>query len=98
MSALQEEYKKRLLQRQQAIASLIVTLDLAHIDDQLLIGGLLFLKDKITIQDSLVEDWRSAGDRFLRWKKSKNSLSFISDAAPHKTNRAPQKQFESGGK
>ncbi len=98
MSALQEEYEKRLLQRQQAIASLIVTLDLAHIDDQLLIGGLLFLRDKITTQDPLVEGWRNAGDRFLRWKKSKNPLSFIPDAAPQKANRTPQKQLESGGK
>jgi hypothetical protein len=75
MSALQEEYEKRLLQRQQDIASLIVTLDLAHIDDQLLIGGLLFLRDKITTQDSLVEGWRNAGDRFLRQTKKSKSLN-----------------------
>ncbi|MGC8483868.1 MAG: hypothetical protein ACP5OE_09535, partial [Thermodesulfobium sp.] len=53
MLALQEEYQKLLTQRQRDIASLIATLDLAHIDDQLLIGGLMFLKEKITIKDAI---------------------------------------------
>ena len=74
MSALQEEYQKLLLQRQQDIASLIATLGLIHIDDQLLVGGLLFLRDKISTQDPMMEVWHNAGERFLRQTKKQKSL------------------------
>lgn len=99
MSALQEEYEKRLFQRQKDIASLIVTLDLADIDDQLLIGGLLFLKDKIMIQEPLVEGWRNAGDRFLRQaKKSKSLTPSKESATPHQIPQSSQKHPQSRAK
>lgn len=88
ISTLQSQHQNLLKDRQQEIAGLITSLELAHVEDNLLIGALLFLKDKISTQDptglALVEAWRDAGDRFLRRSKSKKQSSTISleTAAP----------------
>jgi hypothetical protein len=76
ISTLQSHHQNLLKDRQQEIASLVTSLELAQVEDSLLIGSLLFLKDKISTQDptglALVEAWRDEGDRFLR-RKQKNS-------------------------
>ena len=72
---LQSQYQHLLTQRQQDITALIATLDLASLEDALLVGGLLFVKDKVTTQAPIVEDWRNTGDRFLRKQEPKNQRS-----------------------
>ena len=71
ISTLQTQHQTLLKDRQQEIAGLITSLELAHLEDNLLIGALLFLKNKITTQDPILEAWRDAGERFLRRSKSK---------------------------
>ena len=97
ISDLQSQYQHLLPQRQQDIAALITSLDLASMEDTFLVGGLMFIKDKVAIQDPIVEGWRKAGERFLRQTKSKNFSSFTVNSAPQKANRSSQKQPESGG-
>ena len=95
ISTLQSQHQNLLKDRQQEIAGLITSLELAHVEDNILFGALLFLKDKITAQDptglALVEAWRGEGDRFLRRSKSKKQpprLPFETAAAKSKP---PQK-------
>ena len=97
ISDLQTQYQRLLPQRQQDIATLITFLDLASMEDAALVGGLMFVKSKVTTQDPIVEGWRNAGERFLRQTKSKNLSSFTVNSAPQKANRSSQKQPESGG-
>lgn len=72
---LQAQYQSLLTERQQETATLLSTVDLIHLDNTILLGGLLFLKEKTTSQDatskSLVEAWRDAGEKFLRRTKPK---------------------------
>ncbi len=91
ISDLQTRYQHLLNQHQEDIAQLITRLDLAPLEDEILIGGLLFLKDKIAKSDPLMEEWRDAGARFLRRKKTNQQR----DAVPQKENRTPQKQSQS---
>lgn len=95
ITALQDRHQKLLILRQQDIASLIASLDLAHIDDQTLIGGLMFLKDKIVVKDPMTEDWRNAGERFLRKIKPKRQSTSKPIAPPSSPNQPPQKQPQS---
>ncbi|MCI5059207.1 MAG: hypothetical protein MRY83_24050 [Flavobacteriales bacterium] len=81
ISTLQTQHQNLLKDRQQEIAGLITSLELAHVEDNLLIGSLLFLKDKISIQDPILEAWRLAGDRFLS-RKQKNLLEFSRKTPP----------------
>lgn len=74
ISDFQNQYQDLLKERQQEIAVLLSTVDLAHLDDRILVGGLLFLKNKITAQDSIVEVWRAAGEKFLRQNKPKSLI------------------------
>ena len=77
ISTLQSQHQVLLRDRQQEIAALITSLELAHVEDNLLIGSLLFLKDKIITPDPILEIWRDAGDRFLRRSKSKKQLPIL---------------------
>ena len=95
ISALQNQYQKLLIQRQQDIASLISTLDLAHVDDQLLLGGLIFLKEKITTHDSIMEEWRNAGERFLRTIKPKRQSHPKPITPSSSPTQSPQKHPQS---
>lgn len=70
ISDLQLQYDALLKQRLQDIAHLITTLDLASLEDQTLVGGLLYVRDKTIAQDAIMEVWRDAGERFLRRPKS----------------------------
>lgn len=74
-------------------------IDLVHIDDSILVGGLLFFKDTTTSQDaankSLVEAWRDAGEKFLRRTKPKTRPGKSGEQTgkypyPHKQNAAEQ--------
>lgn len=47
LSGLQNQHQFLLIERQQEIAIIISAIDLAHLDDKTLMGGLLFLKEKI---------------------------------------------------
>jgi hypothetical protein len=69
ITSLQHQYDEFQKQRQQDIAHLITTLDLSELDDQSLVGALLYIKDKVVSQDSIAEVWRDAGERFLRRSK-----------------------------
>ncbi|MBY0272909.1 MAG: hypothetical protein K2X02_05820 [Alphaproteobacteria bacterium] len=75
ISTLQSHHQTLLKERHQEIAALMTSLDLAQVEDNILLGALLFLKNKISTKDptglALVEAWRDAGDRFLRRSKSK---------------------------
>lgn len=82
---LQHQYDHLLKQRQQDIAQLITTLDLASLEDQTLVGGFLFIKDKVASQASIVEDWQHAGARFLRrFKPQKHRPSQKTETAAPK--------------
>ena len=70
ISDLQLQYDALLKQRQQDIAHLITTLDLTSLEDPILVGGLLYIRDKTVAQDAIMEVWRNAGERFLRRPKS----------------------------
>lgn len=71
ISTLQSQHQNLLKDRRQEIAALITSLELAQIEDNILLGALLFLKNKIATQDPLLEAWHDAGERFLRCSKSK---------------------------
>jgi len=85
VTVFQQQYDHLLQQRQQDIAKLISTLDLATLEDQTLVGALLFIKDQVSAQDKMLEVWQDAGERFLRRSKSKkNSSSQQTQASPPK--------------
>lgn len=92
---LQNQYQHLLNQRQQDITAIIATLDLASLEDPLIIGGLLFLKEKVATKDSIVEAWRDAGEKFLRRTRAKKNTSSNQTAAPQTTHQSPQKQPQS---
>ncbi len=85
ISDLQVQYQLLLTQRQQDIASLIISLELASMEDAPLVGGLMFVKGKITNQEPIVEGWRNAGERFLRQKKPKNTAPSKKPTEPYST-------------
>lgn len=78
ISDLQTQYEFLLKERQQHITTFIATLELASLEDPLLIGGLLFIKEKVTEKDPILEAWRDAGEKFLRRSKPKSC------SRPHK--------------
>lgn len=91
ISDLQVQYQHLLPQRQQDIATLLTFLDLASMEDASLVGGLLFVKDKVITQDPIVEGWRSAGEKFLRQTKSKNKAPSKRPTKPHSTHPSSSK-------
>ena len=95
ISTLQSQHQNLLKDRRQEIAGLIALLELAHIEDNILLGALLFLKDKISTQDptglTLVEAWRDAGERFLRRSKSKKQLPTLPLERAAAKPKSPQK-------
>ena len=88
ISDLQSRYQRLLTQRQEDIAILITSLDLASMEDASLVGGLMFVKSKVTTQDPIVEGWRNAGERFLRQTKSKNTAPSKKPTGPHSTHQS----------
>ena len=88
ISDLQAQYQHLLPQRQQDISALITSLDLASMEDSSLVGGLMFVKNKVTTQDPIVEGWRNAGERFLRQTKSKSNSPSKKPTGPHSTHQS----------
>ncbi|MBT5389432.1 MAG: hypothetical protein HOL16_01825 [Alphaproteobacteria bacterium] len=84
----QEKHNRLLEQRQKDISALIATLNLSHIDNKTLMGGLIFLREKITTEDPMVEVWRDVGGRFLRRTGKEKSRSFKTLTTPHPTNKS----------
>lgn len=105
ISDLQSQYQQYVQEREEEIASLLSLTDLTSVDDPLLMGAFLFIKNKITSKDPIMEDWQNAGEKFLRRPKSKTypctpsgkNKSSKQTAAPKATAQSPQKQLKSGG-
>jgi hypothetical protein len=98
ISDLQSLYQQQAQRRQEQIVALVSRVDLTFVDDPILMGAFLFIQNKLTTKDPMVEDWNVAGMRFLRQSKPQNFTPFTSNAAPQATHRPPQKQPESRGK
>ena len=94
ISKLEFQKQGLLKQRLDHIAELISKLDLSHLDDKILAGGLLFLREKITMSDPIMEDWRQAGERFLRKhrpkRKSHSKKTLQTNATPQPAQISPQ--------
>ena len=95
ISDLQAQYQSLLKERQQDITTFIAALDLASLEDPLLIGGLLFIKEKATEKDPILEAWQVAGEKFLRRTKPKKHASLNQTAAAQTTSQPPQKYPQS---
>ena len=95
ISDLQSKKQYLLKERQKEIVALIATLDLSSLEDKVLIGGLQFLKQRITVQDPIVEVWHNTGERFLRHTKRSKRLNFSKkDTTPLSKHQSPQKQSQ----
>lgn len=81
ISDLQSLYQQQAQCRQKEIIHLLSWVDLTHLDDAVLMGAFLFIQNKLTTKDPIVEDWNHAGAQFLRQSKSQNSPPFTSNAA-----------------
>lgn len=97
ISDLQLQYDELHKQRQQDIAHLITTLELSEIHDQVLVGALLYIKEKISTQAPLVEVWQQAGERFLQKSKSRKYPAATHTEAPSAKTQSSQKSSESKG-
>lgn len=97
ISDLQSLYQQQVQRRQEQITALVSRVDLTSIDDPILMGAFLFIQNKLTTKDPIVEDWNNAGIRFLRQSKSQNLSPFTGNAASQATHRPPQKQPKTRG-
>ena len=97
ISDLQSLYKQQSQRRQKEIIHLLSWVDLTQLDDAVLMGAFLFIQNKITTKDPIVDDWNATGARFLRQQKSQNLSPFRENTASQTTHRSSQKQPESGG-
>ncbi len=96
ISDLQSLYQQQAQRRQEQIVTLLSRVDLAPVDDPILMGAFLFIQNKLTTKDPIVEDWNVAGARFLRKPKSTSLSSFTGNAAPQTTHRSSQKRAKLG--
>lgn len=97
ISDLQLKYQQQAKRRQEEVARLLSWADLTTVDDPTLMGAFLFIQNKLTTKDPIMEDWNVVGARFLRQPKSHNLSPFTENTASQATHRPPQKQPESGG-
>ena len=97
ISDLQSLYQQQAQRRQEDIVHLLSWVDLTQLDDALLMGAFLFIQNKLTTKDPIVEDWNDTGLRFLRQPKSQNFSCFTDNATSQTTHRSPQKHPESRG-
>lgn len=96
ISDLQSKYQQQAQRRQEDIVRLLSWVDLTPLDDSVLMGAFLFIQNKITNKDPILEDWNNIGARFLRQSKSTTLASFTPNAAPQTTHRSSQKQAKLG--
>lgn len=68
---LEETRQKFLKERLPEITSLLQKLDVASVDDSVLTGVLLFMKEKISQKDPLLDEWRKNGEKYFRKKRKK---------------------------
>lgn len=94
---LQSLYQQQAQCRQREIIHLLSWVDLTQLDDAVLMGAFLFIQNKLTTKDPIVEDWNVAGARFLRQPKSTSLSFFTENAASQTTHLSLQKQAESRG-
>lgn len=92
---LQAKQQELLKQHLLGLADLISKTNLAQVDIKALTGGLLFLRDKITIHDPITEDWRIAGERFLRKHRPKRKSASKKTAQTDTTAQSPQSPAQS---
>ncbi len=85
ISKLQSKYQQQARHRQEDIAHLLSWVDLTQLDDAVLMGAFLFIQNKVTTQDPILEDWNDAGARFLRQPKPPSLLCFRDNAASQTT-------------
>ena len=97
ISDLQNRYQQQAQRRQEDIVHLLSWVDLTQLDDAVLIGAFLFIQNKFTTKDPIVENWNNAGIRFLRQSKSQKLSPFTGNAAAQTAHCSPQKQRESRG-
>ena len=97
ISELQTLYQQQAQHRQEDIVHLLSWVDLTPVDDSILMGAFLFIQNKITIKDPILEDWNDAGTRFLRQPKPPSLLCFTDNAASQTTHHTSQKHPESEG-
>lgn len=97
ISKLQSKYEQQAQRRQEDIAHLLSWVDLTQLDDAVLMGAFLFIQNKVTTQDPILEDWNDAGARFLRQPKPPSLPCFSSNAASQTTHHTSQKHPESEG-
>ena len=96
ISDLQNLYQQQAQRRQEDIVHLLSWVDLAPIDDSILMGAFLFIQNKLTTKDPIVEDWNAVGARFLRQPKSTIFSSSTGNATPQTIHRSSQKQAKLG--
>jgi transcription elongation factor GreA-like protein len=75
IASLQNQQIELQKQRASDIAQLFIRLNIAHIDDTIIAGNLIFMNDKVSSKDPAVEAWQRAGEKFLRRKKTKSGNS-----------------------
>lgn len=75
LSILKVQHQHLLSERQKEVVALLGSIELTSMEDDILLGAFLFLKDKVTTQDPIVEDWQEAGRRFFRRTRQKHSAS-----------------------
>ena len=97
ISDLQSLYQQQAQHRQEQIAALVSRVDLMFVDDPILMGAFLFIQNKLTTKDPIMEDWNVAGAQFLRQPKSQNLSPFPGNAASQTAYCSPQKQPASRG-
>jgi transcription elongation factor GreA-like protein len=84
IASLQNQQIELQKQRANDIAQLFIRLNIAHIDDTIIVGNLISMNDKVSAKDPVVEAWQRAGEKFLRRKKTKsgNSIKAVGQANP----------------
>src|SRR5260221_2702214 len=75
ISKLDSQKQDLLKQRLDETAELMSKLNLANLNDKLLVGALLFIQERITRGDPMTEDWHQAGERFLRKNRANRKSS-----------------------
>lgn len=101
IAQLETSYQSLLQDRAKELSQLICAVGLDDINDPTLMGGLLFIKQKIMNEDGIMGDWQAAGTRFLRSKrprlKSKKSIALQKAHASKTTTKQSKKSAPARG-
>ena len=69
LQELEAQYKESLERRTKDLIDIMNALDLSSVNGYALIGGLLDIKEKAKNQNAICEDWRKAGQNYLKRTK-----------------------------